>query len=45
MGKEPVEVDGRPAGYVTSAAYGYSVDAPDRVRLAPGRGRPRRAGR
>ena len=28
MGKEPVEVDGRPAGYVTSAAYGFSVDAP-----------------
>src|SRR5688572_10498454 len=28
MGKEPVEIDGRPAGYVTSAAYGYSVDAP-----------------
>ena len=28
MGKEPVEVDGRPAGYVTSAAYGYSIDAP-----------------
>ena len=23
MGKEPVVVDGRPAGYVTSAAYGY----------------------
>ena len=28
MGKEPVEVDGRPAGYVTSAAYGFSIDAP-----------------
>jgi glycine cleavage system aminomethyltransferase T/glycine/D-amino acid oxidase-like deaminating enzyme len=28
MGKEPVEVDGRPVGYVTSAAYGYSIDAP-----------------
>ncbi len=30
MGKEPVHVDGRPAGYVTSAGYGYSpeVDAP-----------------
>jgi glycine cleavage system aminomethyltransferase T len=25
MGKEPVLVDGRPAGYVTSAAFGYSV--------------------
>jgi dimethylglycine oxidase len=28
MGKEPVHVDGRPAGYVTSAGYGYSIDAP-----------------
>jgi glycine cleavage system aminomethyltransferase T/glycine/D-amino acid oxidase-like deaminating enzyme len=28
MGKEPVEVDGRPVGYVTSAAYGYSIGAP-----------------
>jgi len=25
MGKEPVFVEGRPAGYVTSAAFGYSV--------------------
>ncbi|MFJ9844857.1 FAD-dependent oxidoreductase [Kitasatospora sp. NPDC101155] len=25
MGKEPVYVDGAPAGYVTSAAYGYTV--------------------
>ena len=25
MGKEPVIVDGPPAGYVTSAAFGYSV--------------------
>ncbi|MGW2248759.1 GcvT family protein [Kitasatospora sp. NPDC001660] len=25
MGKEPVYVDGTPAGYVTSAAYGYTV--------------------
>ena len=25
MGKEPVWVDGRPVGYVTSAAFGYSV--------------------
>ncbi|WP_328996176.1 FAD-dependent oxidoreductase [Kribbella sp. NBC_01245] len=24
-GKEPVFVDGRPAGYVTSAAYGYTI--------------------
>jgi glycine cleavage system aminomethyltransferase T len=28
MGREPVHVDGRRAGYVTSAGYGYSVDAP-----------------
>ncbi len=28
MGKEPVHVDGAPAGYVTSAAYGYTIDAP-----------------
>src|SRR5439155_16449418 len=28
MGKEPVYVDGRSVGYVTSAAYGYSVGAP-----------------
>ena len=27
MGKEPVFVDGCAAGYVTSAAYGYSLDA------------------
>jgi glycine cleavage system aminomethyltransferase T/glycine/D-amino acid oxidase-like deaminating enzyme len=25
LGKEPVHVDGRPAGYVTSAAYGYTI--------------------
>ncbi|HEV7896249.1 MAG TPA: glycine cleavage T C-terminal barrel domain-containing protein, partial [Planosporangium sp.] len=25
MGKEPVFVDGAPAGYVTSASYGYSI--------------------
>jgi glycine cleavage system aminomethyltransferase T/glycine/D-amino acid oxidase-like deaminating enzyme len=25
MGKEPVFVDGRPVGYVTSAAYGYTI--------------------
>lgn len=25
LGKEPVHVDGVPAGYVTSAAYGYSL--------------------
>jgi glycine cleavage system aminomethyltransferase T/glycine/D-amino acid oxidase-like deaminating enzyme len=28
LGKEPVYVGGEPAGYVTSAAYGYSVGAP-----------------
>jgi dimethylglycine oxidase len=28
MGKEPVHIEGRPAGYVTSAGYGYSIDAP-----------------
>jgi glycine cleavage system aminomethyltransferase T/glycine/D-amino acid oxidase-like deaminating enzyme len=28
MGKEPVHVDGRPVGYVTSAAYGFSIGAP-----------------
>ncbi|WSJ65753.1 FAD-dependent oxidoreductase [Kitasatospora sp. NBC_01302] len=27
MGKEPVYADGAPAGYVTSAAYGYSIGA------------------
>ncbi|GAA1225162.1 FAD-dependent oxidoreductase [Kitasatospora nipponensis] len=27
MGREPVFVDGAPAGYVTSAAYGYSIGA------------------
>ncbi|MHA6765633.1 GcvT family protein [Streptacidiphilus sp. PAMC 29251] len=27
MGKEPVYVHGAPAGYVTSAAYGYSIGA------------------
>lgn len=25
LGKEPVHVDGAPAGYVTSAAYGYTI--------------------
>ena len=25
LGKEPVHVDGRPSGYVTSAGYGYTV--------------------
>ena len=25
LGKEPVFADGRPVGYVTSAAYGYTI--------------------
>lgn len=25
LGKEPVHVDGAPAGYVTSASYGYTL--------------------
>ncbi len=43
MGREPVYVDGAPAGYVTSAAYGYSVGASiayawlPRAAAAPGR--------
>ncbi|WP_411731529.1 GcvT family protein [Paeniglutamicibacter sp.] len=28
LGKEPVYLDGAPAGYVTSAAYGYTVRTP-----------------
>jgi dimethylglycine oxidase len=28
MGKEPVHVDGRPAGYVTSAGFGYTIGSP-----------------
>ena len=27
MGREPVHLDGAPAGYVTSAAYGYTIGA------------------
>ena len=27
MGKEPVHVDGRPVGYVTSAGFGYTLGA------------------
>ena len=37
MGKEPVHVDDRPAGYVTSAGYGYSVDAPIALAWLPSR--------
>ncbi|RPF31613.1 FAD-dependent oxidoreductase [Streptomyces sp. TLI_185] len=28
LGHEPVHVNGRPVGYVTSAAYGYTIGAP-----------------
>jgi glycine cleavage system aminomethyltransferase T len=28
MGKEPVRIDGRPVGYVTSAAMGYTIGKP-----------------
>jgi glycine cleavage system aminomethyltransferase T len=28
LGKEPVFLEGRPAGYVTSAAYGYTISRP-----------------
>jgi glycine cleavage system aminomethyltransferase T len=28
MGREPVYAAGEPVGYVTSAAYGYSIGAP-----------------
>ena len=28
LGKEPVFVDGVPAGYVTSAAYGFTIKRP-----------------
>jgi glycine cleavage system aminomethyltransferase T/glycine/D-amino acid oxidase-like deaminating enzyme len=28
MGREPVEVDGRPAGYEASAGFGFSIGAP-----------------
>ena len=26
LGKEPVFADGKPVGYVTSAAYGYTIE-------------------
>ena len=45
MGKEPVVRRRPPVGYVTSAAYGYTIGTPHRLRLAAGRGRPRRASR
>ena len=28
LGKEPVLIDGKPVGYVTSAAYGFSIGRP-----------------
>jgi dimethylglycine oxidase len=37
MGKEPVHVDGRRAGYVTSAGYGFSVGAPIAYAWLPAR--------
>ncbi|RJQ92260.1 GcvT family protein [Amycolatopsis panacis] len=36
LGKEPVFVDGVPAGYVTSAAYGYTVGRPIAYAWLPG---------
>ena len=33
LGKEPVLLDGQAVGYVTSAAFGYTVGNADRVRL------------
>jgi dimethylglycine oxidase len=36
MGKEPVFLDGAPAGYVTSAAFGYSVGASIAYAWLPG---------
>ena len=44
MGKEPVLVDGRTAGYVTSAAFGYTLGRVDRLRVGAGRGRDPRHG-
>ena len=42
MGKEPVHVDGRPAGYVTSAGVRLHDRVGHRVCLAAGRGRATR---
>ncbi len=36
LGKEPVFVDGVPAGYVTSAAYGYTISRPIAYAWLPG---------
>ncbi|NKX56202.1 GcvT family protein [Arthrobacter mobilis] len=36
LGKEPVYVDGQPAGYVTSAAYGHTVHRPVAYAWLPG---------
>ena len=38
LGKEPVYVDGVQSGYVTSAAYGYSVRKPIAYAWLPGLG-------
>ena len=42
LGKEPVFVGGACVGYVTSAAYGYTIGRPDRLRLAADRAGGRR---
>jgi glycine cleavage system aminomethyltransferase T len=34
MGSEPVYAEGRPVGYVASAAYGYSIGTEHSLRLA-----------
>lgn len=36
LGKEPVLVDGEPAGYVTSAAFGYTIGKPIAYAYLPG---------
>ena len=44
LGKEPVYDGDGCVGYVTSAAYGYTIGTADRVRLAAGRAGHARAG-
>ena len=46
MGKEPIRPDGRVVGYVTSAAYGYSIGRGIAYGYLPGgpRGRGHAAG-
>ena len=36
LGKEPVFINGQPAGYVTSAAFGYTVGKPIAYAYLPG---------